>query len=178
MNWTDAIPFLGTYPLWARIVVVACVIITIGVLVLTPRLATKADPTKAGEGINVGTQNAGVINNVIQSPPAFSIPTLSPSQERLLILIADYQRKYATNKLIISRTDGRLFFDGDPDKGKEISLVADLYGAADTSKQKEFVDLMDSMPAEYLRVFPEMRWDSPFVVGVTQAGSDYIRKHQ
>ena len=37
---------------------------------------------------------------------------------------------------------------------------------------------MESMPIDYLRVFPEMRWDSPFVVGVTEAGSNYIRNHQ
>lgn len=176
MNWSDTIPFLGSYPLWARIVVVVCVVLIIGVLVLTPRRPTKADQPKLGEGISVGVQNAGVINNIQSSLPSAKI--LSPSQERLLTLIADYQRKYASNKLIISRTDGRLVFDGNPDKGKEVSLVRDLYGAIDSGKEKEFVELMESMPIDYLRVFPEMRWDSPFVVGVTEAGSNYIRNHQ
>jgi hypothetical protein len=178
MNWTDAIPLLGTYPIWARIVVVACVVIMIGVLVLTPRQPEKASPPRTGEGISVGSQSAAVINNIVQQPSTSTAPTLSPSQERLLMLIADYQQKYAANKLIISRTDGRLFFDGNPDRGKEVSLVRDLYGAIDFSKQKDFVDLMDSMPPEYLRVFLETRYGSPFAVGITDSGSNYIRKHQ
>jgi hypothetical protein len=93
----------------------------------------------------------------------------------LLGLVAKYQRNYAVNKLIISRKNGRLHFDGDPKKGEEVSLVRELYGSDSADQEAEFEKLIETMPTEYLRFFPEMRWDSPFVVGITDAGQRYLR---
>jgi hypothetical protein len=176
MSWTDAIPFLSTYPVWARIVVLAGIVIVLGVLVLVPRQPSKESATPQ-HGISARDQSAAIINNVIQATPP-SRPVLSPSQERLLILRADYQRQYAASKLVVSRKDGRLHFDGDLEKGKDVSLIRDLFGSVDSSKQTEFVGLMESIPPEYLRSFPEMRWGSPFVVGITDSGSRYMRERQ
>ena len=101
-------------------------------------------------------------------------PVMTPAQQRLLAMIAKYQGQYAANKLVIGR-EGTLTFDGQPDKGKNVNLVVELYGMNDPMEQKNFTDLMESVPPEYLRFFPEMRWDSPFVVSVTDRGTDYLR---
>lgn len=173
MSLTDTIPFLSSYPLWARIVVLGCLVIIAGVLVFTPRQVT-SEISKTSQAISVGNQQADIINNVVQQPaPTYAV--LTPPQEQLLALVASYQRQYATNKLIISRKDGRLYFDGDPKKGEDVSLIRDLFGTVDTLKQREFVELIESLPPEYLRSFPEMRWDSPFGVAITELGSRYLR---
>jgi hypothetical protein len=101
--------------------------------------------------------------------------TLTPAQEQLLALIAKYQRQFAANKLIIDRTTGALIFDGAPDRARGISLMNDLFDAMDQVAQIRFIDLVESLPAEYLRFLPEMRWDSPFVVSVTDVGLNYLR---
>jgi len=98
-----------------------------------------------------------------------------PPQERLLGLLADYQRQYAADKLIVGR-NGRLYFDNDQNKGKEVSLLRDLYGSDDLTNQRTFERLVESMPPEYLRLLPEMRWDSPFVISVTEAGLRYLKR--
>jgi hypothetical protein len=103
-------------------------------------------------------------------------PILSPSQERLLSLIDKYQRQYSTRKLIITRSNGSLHFDEDLNKGKDISLIQDLYGSINSVNQQQFEELMDSMPPEYVRFLPEMRLDSPFVVAITDAGLAYLRE--
>ncbi len=94
-------------------------------------------------------------------------PTLMPVQESLLALIAKYQGHFAANKLAIGR-GGNLVFDGQRDKSKDINLIVDLYGTNTPMEQRQFVDLMDGFPLEYLRRIPEMRWDSPFVVSLTE----------
>jgi hypothetical protein len=113
---------------------------------------------------------------VISKPTASDIsgPTLTPSQEQLLSLIAKYQRIFTATKLIIGR-DGSLYFDGEPAKGRDVNFVTELFGSPEPSAQKNFVDLMESIPQEYIRFFPEMRWNSPFVVAVTERGMKYLR---
>jgi hypothetical protein len=101
-------------------------------------------------------------------------PVITPAQERLLVLIAKYQGQFVANKLIIGRK-GNLLFDGQPDKGKDINLIVDLYDGDSPAAQQNFEALMDSIPLEYLRFFSEMRWDSPFVVSVTVRGMSYLR---
>ena len=109
-------------------------------------------------------------------PSASTNPVLSPPQERLLGLLAGYQRQFAADKLIIERRSGKLHFDDSPNKGEGISLIRDLYGSEDGTKQAVFERLMESMPPEYVRFLPEMRLDSPFVVSVTGAGLRYLRR--
>jgi hypothetical protein len=107
-------------------------------------------------------------------PSSAASEILTPSQEQLLAVIVKYQGRFVVNKLVIGR-DGRLVIDGQRDKGKDINLVAEWYGANDVSYQAKFGELMDSIPLDYLRHYPEMRWDSPFVVGVTDLGMAYLK---
>ncbi len=111
-----------------------------------------------------------------QSQPAVEQQTLLPAQERLLGLLAKYQREFATNKLVISREGGTLHFDGEPEKGQGISLIRDLYGMGeDDTRGTQFEELMESMPPEYVRFFGEARFDNPFVVSVSRLGMQYLR---
>jgi hypothetical protein len=110
-------------------------------------------------------------------PPRIERRALMPVQERLLEVLAKYQKAFAASKLVVSRTNGRLYFDGDRNKGKDTNLLTDLYGSAegDVSRAGEFEKLMESMPAEYLRLYGEARLDNPFVVSVTEDGMKYLR---
>jgi hypothetical protein len=99
---------------------------------------------------------------------------LSPAQEKLLSILAKHQRSFAATKLIIGR-DGRLNFDDDPSRGKDEDFVTELYGHNGAAERDKFIDLMESMPIEYIRFFPEMSWDSPFVISVTEHGTNYLR---
>jgi hypothetical protein len=85
---------------------------------------------------------------------------LTPSQEQLLATIVKYQGRFVANKLVIGR-NGNIIFDGQPEKSKEINIVTELYGTNDLPTQKKFAELMESIPLEYLRHYPEMRWNSP-----------------
>jgi hypothetical protein len=96
--------------------------------------------------------------------------TLSPPQQRLLELLAGYQRQFAASKLVIDRARGTLHFDGMPDRGQGISLIQDLYGIVDTRNAGRFEELVESMPPEFVRLLPEARFDNPFVVSITPAG--------
>lgn len=103
-------------------------------------------------------------------------PVMSPVQERLLEILAKHQRQFAASKLVVGRKDGKLHFDDDPSKAADLSVVADLYGSETPARQAEFERLVESMPPEYLRLIPEARWDSPFVVSVTEKGMTHLRK--
>jgi hypothetical protein len=104
--------------------------------------------------------------------PAFQV--ISPAQDKLLSIIAKYQKHFAITKLIVGRNGG-LHFDGDRSKGMGVDFVAELYGRNDAAAQANFISLMESMPVEYIRFFPEMRLDSPFVVSVTNRGMGYLK---
>jgi hypothetical protein len=108
---------------------------------------------------------------VMEVPPLAQI-TLSPAQEHLLSILVGYMRQFSANKLVIGRESGVLVFD-DQDRGHGISLIQDLFGVTDVVSQTRFADLMESMPSEYVTFLPEMRWDSPFVVRITDAGLKY-----
>lgn len=96
--------------------------------------------------------------------------TLLPQQQRLLELLAGYQRQFAASKLVISRSDGSLQFDGTPDRAIGVSVIRDLYGTVDGRNAGRFEELIESMPPDYVRLIAEARWDNPFVVNVTPAG--------
>jgi hypothetical protein len=104
-------------------------------------------------------------NNIILPPP----------QEQLLTLLADYQRRFSAHKLIIGRRNGKLHFDGDPRRDEGISLIQDLFGHVGPTNAARFEELMERMPPEYLRFYPETRMDSPFVVSVTEIGLRYLK---
>ena len=99
-----------------------------------------------------------------------SKPTLLPAQKRLLELIAGYQKQFASNRLIVSRSDGGLHFDDDPIRGSKVNLLAELFGVVSPHNAGRFEELVQSMPAEFMRVSSESRWDNPFILSVTPAG--------
>jgi hypothetical protein len=111
-----------------------------------------------------------------QVAPNGQLPPLSPAQVRLLELVSHYQRQFAANKLIVHREVGSLHFDDQPSRGDGINLLRDLYGSSGPIDAARFVALVESMPADYLRLLPEMRWDSPFVLSITEAGSNYLAR--
>jgi hypothetical protein len=105
-------------------------------------------------------------------------PQMSSMQGKLLFMIAKYQKEYSETKLVINRGQGSLFFDNDQNKGKDVSIIKDLYNTSDPINQKNFEQLMETMPLYYLRFLPEMRLDSPFVISVTEAGFEWLKNNQ
>ena len=102
---------------------------------------------------------------------------LNPEQERLLGLLADYQKQFAATKLIVGRKTGVLHFDGEPERGQGISLISDLHGEAQTeARVSDFERLMESLPLQFVRSYGESRFDNPFVVSVTREGTKYLRE--
>jgi hypothetical protein len=133
------------------------------------------------EFVFVHTKNSYVSNPATRTAESHVVPRTyvkpnipSPAQEKLLSILVKYQRSFAATKLIVGR-NGRLIFDGDPSKGKDNDFVMELYGHNGAAERDKFIGLMESMPIEYIRFFPEMRWDSPFVVSVTELGANYLR---
>jgi len=106
-----------------------------------------------------------------------NLKALLPAQGRLLELVAHYQRQFAASKLVVLRETGKLVFDDQPARGDEVNLIRDLYGSVDALDAARFVALVESMPAVYLQLLPETRWDNPFVLTITEAGSEYLRRH-
>ena len=65
-------------------------------------------------------------------------------------------------------------FDDDPKRGSGISFVKDLSGEVTSHNAGRFEELVQSIPAEYLRLIPETRLDSSFVLSITEAGAEYL----
>ena len=114
----------------------------------------------------------------LSQPVVETSPALTPLQERLLELLAGYQKQFGAGKLVVLRNNGGLHFDNEPEKGAGISLLRDLYGSQDAANAIRFEQLMESMPMHYIRTFPEMRLDSPFVVSVSDKGMEYLRSRR
>jgi hypothetical protein len=72
--------------------------------------------------------------------------------------------------LVVSRADGGLHFDDDPNRGSKVSLIADLFGVVSPHNVGRFEELVQSMPAEFMCVSSDTRWDNPFVLSVTAQG--------
>ena len=92
---------------------------------------------------------------------------LTAQQDRLLHLVYQYQNKFDRQKLVVGRYDGKLL-DVDP----QTNLAIDVLGRE--AQGNEFEMLMDNMPPEYVRFFPETRFDNPYVVAVTDAARSYL----
>jgi hypothetical protein len=108
---------------------------------------------------------------------AAQAPVLDPQQEKLLTLIHRYQVQLGVSKLVVLR-DGRIYDDQTRSIITGIDLVTELYGAGSSLAVRgpQFERLMEGMPPEYLRMIPESRLDSPFVVTITEAGIRYLTK--
>lgn len=111
---------------------------------------------------------------IAATPPPMQT-VLMPAQVHLLDVIAKHQREFAANKLVVGRRTGLLHFDGNNTRGAGVNLLRDVFGSEDAANGPRFEELMESMPSEYLRLFPEMRWDNPFVVTVTEGGIRYLQ---
>jgi len=103
---------------------------------------------------------------------------LTEDQERLLGIIAKYQREFKVPKLTVPRDGAGLFR---PEKGirvqvERVNIALELFGdqKPETHRRVEFELVMDSMPSEYLKRIPESIYGSPFVVSVTSAGFKYL----
>ncbi len=114
---------------------------------------------------------------IAATPPPIQT-VLIPAQERLLDVIAKHQREFAASKLVVGRKTGRLHFDDNDTRGGDVNLLREVFGSEDATNGSRFEELMESMPPEYLRLLPEMRWDSPFVVTVTEAGIRYLQSRK
>lgn len=113
-------------------------------------------------------------NEVASDQATRSGPTLLPPQERLLELLAQYQKRFAASKLVISRSDSRLHFDDDPKRAMDVSIIQDLYGMVDVRNASRFEELIQTIPPEYARLIGEARWDNPFVISVTEVGIKHL----
>lgn len=102
------------------------------------------------------------------------IKVLNPQQEKLLMLIHQYQVNLGVRKLIIG-LDGHLHFDEPSKRNIKINIADELLGGLNSPERaKDFEVIMDRMPPEYLRRIPEMRLGSPYVVTVTEEGIRYL----
>jgi hypothetical protein len=129
----------ATAPLWA-IALVAMGLANLFTLLIWPWLQRQ-----------IGSHHDGLAalpGQVRGSPHA----ALSPAQERLLWVLSEQQRRFAASKLIVNRQTGRLLFDNAPDRGEGTNLINDLYGTCDALHVSRFEALVESMPAEYLRL--------------------------
>ncbi len=104
---------------------------------------------------------------------------LNPQEEKLLSLIYKYQKESGLNKLIISR-DGFVYFEGkDKDEQKRINLIGELYNINSDFKtrSKEFESIILNISEKFLKLIPESRLDSPYVVTITEEGIRYIKNN-
>ncbi|MFA5901986.1 MAG: hypothetical protein WC829_23055 [Hyphomicrobium sp.] len=131
----------------------------------------------AGQSASVSGDNATVMQAgrdvIIQSPPQRR--ELPPQQVRLLELVDAYQRKYAANRLIVSRTTGDISVDANGKPIEGANLMKDLFGEVSEHNAGRLNELILTVPGELLRLIPENLWDSPYVVTITEAGAAYVR---
>lgn len=114
---------------------------------------------------------------VIQPPRPTSVqsrPVLLPQQQRLLELLAEYQKRFGANRLVVSRSDGSLHFDDEANRGRDVSLIKDIFGAVTPHNAGRFEELVQSMPSDYVRLVAEARWGNPFVLNITEAGVAHL----
>jgi len=131
--------------------------------------------TIQGSGATIIQPGGDVVINHLTSSAA-PRRVLLPQQQRLLELVAQYQKQFAASRLIVSRSDGMLHFDDDPKRGEGVSLGKDLFGQVTSHNAGRFEELVQSIPPEYLKLINEARWDDPFVLSLTEAGAEYLAR--
>jgi hypothetical protein len=118
-------------------------------------------------------------NIVINPKPVFlnestePVKILLPLQERLLELLAKYQKRFEGSKLVVSLDDGMLRFDNDETKGS-VNLIKEIYGSVSSQNVAHFKDLVSSMPKTFFR-YSTATPKGPYVVRITQAGIKHLR---
>ncbi len=153
-------------PLWARILIVGLV----GAI-------SAAATNEAIRWVNARQKNSET-SSAIEGRPIPTETVLSSPQEKLLGLLSEYQRHFATTRLIVSRENGRLYFDGDINRGKNVNLIIDLFGTDGEIERAKFRELIEDMPPSYMRLIPENRWGAPFVIRLTEEGRIYLKSNR
>lgn len=90
----------------------------------------------------------------------------------LVIEIWKYQKSKNLNKVIITR-DGFIIDDGKNEKS-DINLAEKVLGIRGTALQ--FEKLITSIPASFLKMIPETRLDSPYVVTIPEEAREILNK--
>lgn len=105
-------------------------------------------------------------------------PILNSKQLKMLDYISNYQNKTGLTKVIISREG--FIFDDEKRQNTNINLILEVLHLDQNREeaQKEFENTLLSIPDRLLRMIPEMRYDSPFVVAVTEEGKVYLTKER
>lgn len=100
--------------------------------------------------------------------------SLTSFQQKILSYIYDYQVASNLIKVIISK-DG-IIFDEHQGRDTDKNVIRDIMQKSNTDKnaQNAFANLLLSIPEKYLKIIPEVRWGSPFVVKVTNEGIKYL----
>ena len=103
---------------------------------------------------------------------------LTPQQLKLLNILYKIQSDTGANKLIISSTDGVVYWDNEKMRAKyKLNIFQEFYSIESDfeGKSGEFENLVHSIPDKYLQRIPEMRVDSPYVARITEDGIKYIQ---
>lgn len=80
--------------------------------------------------------------------------SLSPQQEKLLMLVDKYQVKFGARKLIIE-VGGAIYLDDPGHTYTNTNIADELLGGIDSPERaRKLETIMDGMPSEYLRRFP------------------------
>lgn len=104
------------------------------------------------------------------------IKFLNNEQLEFLKVVYEHQKTTPANKVVISSKDG-VIFDDQARKLTTVNLVREVFEKEPTeSNAMALSDLILSMPTEYMKLIPEMRFDSPFVVRVTQEGVEKLKE--
>lgn len=105
------------------------------------------------------------------------IRILDEAQIRLLKNIYNFQVKTPDNKVILAR-DG-FIFDDQARKPTSINLVRQVLNKEpDEQSLRELDELILSIPNEFMKLIPEMRWDSPYVIVVTSEGVKKLQEEE
>ena len=92
---------------------------------------------------------------------------LSPLQRKFLKALAEYQATQNLNKVVIGK-DGRLFDDTRKESLDKNVIELFLNKDTQTFLESDLEKLIYSIPEKYLRLIPETRYGSPFVLTVTE----------
>ena len=105
-------------------------------------------------------------------------PALNSNQFSILEYIRGYQNETGLSKVIISREG--FIFDDNKRQNTNKNIIVDVLkqDSGDKKAQEEFEGALLSIPDKLLKMIPEMRFDSPFVVMITEEGMIYLSKYK
>jgi hypothetical protein len=103
---------------------------------------------------------------------------LNFKQLRMLEYINAYQNKTNLTKVVITKEG--FIFDDEKGQNTNINIIFEVLHLDQNKKeaQKEFENTLLSIPEKLLRMIPETRLGSPFVVAITEEGIVYLSKHK